>query len=333
MATGASEQDRSYDWNKMCSAPCVQGSNLTKIDETHFIIAGRTGIHSYNTLQNIWYKLCDTPNPTNWKTWNRCKIAYDASLHKIWILGNDLSVYDMQSKILIKYPIPLRWRFLTNSSLICINSELHIFDGQFHQIMMMDKDSKPNIIKCIDSFMDNRTKMRAQAIDLIYVKHIQDTDKASVSELLLFDPQRSQRIRKYSFSTQEWTKLNIALSYMDSCCCLMSKEERYIIIMGGWYLRKVNEIFIFDINMMKIYLSDVQLPFIGDLKAVIMEYKYENDLLIHGFVKRETQKCDLRLALEVINLIKIWHTTEYVHVMNCTSGHWKINLNEIFHIL
>ena len=76
-----------------------------------------------------------------------------------------------------------------------------------------------------------------------------------------------------------------------------------------------------------------------ECEAVKMEDEEQNDLLVHGFLRKSMKKSKMNIPFALINLITIWHSIEYVHVMsNAMSdyedenkfNHWKINVDKIF---
>ena len=106
---------------------------------------------------------------------------------------------------------------------------------------------------------------------------------------------------------------------------VITSDERFIIILGGyggrdkWWL---DSIFILDLYTMKFSKSDIRLPFSQECEAIIMENKYENDLLVHGFIKKEINKIrdyNLYIPFALISLICIWHSIEYIHAIKVTS--------------
>ena len=64
------------------------------------------------------------------------------------------------------------------------------------------------------------------------------------------------------------------------------------------------------------------MPFKGYCKAIVMENKNENELLINEY--------NMSIPVALIGLIEIWHSFEYVHVIKYDDGcHWKINVDKI----
>ena len=65
-------------------------------------------------------------------------------------------------------------------------------------------------------------------------------------------------------------------------------------------------------------------------RAIIMENKQENDLLVHGFVRNKMEKYNINIPFALIGLFAIWNLTEYVHVIGSVyEHHCKINVDKI----
>ena len=56
-----------------------------------------------------------------------------------------------------------------------------------------------------------------------------------------------------------------------------------------------------------------------------MENKNENDLLVYGFIRNEVNVFNINMPLALMSLVGLWHSIEYVHVINKKGYHWKID--------
>ena len=142
-------------------------------------------------------------------------------------------------------------------------------------------------------------------------------------------------IYQYTMPTHKWTKLEIKLPMsLYDFIVVITKDEKYAIIMGGhdaWH--KSNRIFMFDLDTMSFIESRTKLPFRGECKAVLMSNDEENDLLIHGFIRREKNTYNMIIPSELIHLIGIRYSNEWVHVISRSKGyHWKLNVDTLFEI-
>ena len=124
---------------------------------------------------------------------------------------------------------------------------------------------------------------------------------------------------------------------MNNMGCDVTRDDRYILIAGGIdtpppRLRQIeyNDIFVLDLNTMEFKESGIKLPFEGgNCHTLIMENKKENDLLVHGFVRDISKKCNLNISFALKTGIAVFHPREYVHILDRNGSHWKINLEEI----
>ena len=78
-----------------------------------------------------------------------------------------------------------------------------------------------------------------------------------------------------------------------------------------------------DLNLMKMFKCNIGFPFNRISRAIIMDEYEENELLIHGFIKMESDKYDIDIPLEIMSLMVLWYSIEYMHVINERGRHWK----------
>ena len=76
----------------------------------------------------------------------------------------------------------------------------------------------------------------------------------------------------------------------------------------------------------------MRLPFEGKCYAIMMENKQENDLFVHGFVRKEMETYNMNIPFALISLIAIWHPMECIHVISEYGKHWKVNVDHILRL-
>ena len=139
------------------------------------------------------------------------------------------------------------------------------------------------------------------------------------------------RIYRYCIRSRIWKKLDTKLPHpMHKFGYVMTKGERYIIIMGGTgFTYYQDRIFVARLSCLKFFESQIKLPFEGRCKAIIMENNQKKDLLMHGFIRKEMVKNNILIPSSLIDLFITWHSLEYVHVFNNEGNHWKIQVVDI----
>ena len=316
-----------FGWISLRRVPSVSTtfSNLIKIDNSCFICLD-DGILSFDVTKDEWSKLDTKHVRLPAAAWYDAS-AYNPNTKQIYILESKLmKIYDMETMQLSGYPCN------EQGSLIYANSICHHIGGPRSNIHQIWNDESKQFQQ-VHEFKEYATGITS--FGLIYDKKRKD--------LLLFGgcdwfvPQTLNDIHRYSMITSTWTKLRVKLPYkLKHFGCVITKDQEYIIILGGYYAKggggisANDQIFVLSMNCMKFRESQIRLPFEGSCKAFIMENKQENELLVHGFVKKEMKKYDINIPFALISFIVIWHSIEYVHVINIDGYHWKINIDKIF---
>ena len=143
----------------------------------------------------------------------------------------------------------------------------------------------------------------------------------------------SNIIYKYNINNKRWYKLSTLLPFnLNGFGYDCTISEQYIIIFGGVkYIQDKNgsnNIYIFNIKTESIKKIDLKCPEKGQHRAIIMHDKYENSLLVSGFI-RIYQHLVL-IPKDLMRYIENWHLNEYVFLMNAESNtHWKIKTSHI----
>ena len=74
----------------------------------------------------------------------------------------------------------------------------------------------------------------------------------------------------------------------------------------------------------------MRLPFKWTCKAIMMEDKEASDLLVHGFVRKDMNECNINIPFALISLMTVWYgLMQYIHVLHIKGNHWKINVDKI----
>ena len=332
--------ENKFGWISLPPHPsiCPMMTNLMEIDNSRFICLDE-GILSFDVTKNEWSKLDMKDVKLPDASWNSVS-SYNTNTKQIYILpsdGDSMSIYDMATNKLSNYPCNNE-----QGSLICVNSVCHNIGGwqsNYHKIWNDENKQFEQV---------HEFKEYPQGITSFGLIH----DKKR-ENLLLFggfessiNGGRLDDIHKYSLGTRIWTKLAVKLPHkLNLFGSVITKDQQYIIILGGYAnidaridsndlgVRRdedFNHILILELRTMRFRESAIKLPFSGVTKAIIMNKKEENELLIHGYVKQNMNKFNTTMPFVLIKMMTIWHVTEFIHVINIQKKHWKINIDKIF---
>ena len=311
-------------------------SNLAKINTEEFVILQPLkkciSVHTFNIKQQKWSQF-RTNKTEDWPL-GMGYICYNHETKQIYATTNELLlVIDMTTK---------RISATHRSELITPNSKLSIIDGLCHVFFGDDgahyilDDDKMSSFKLVDQVRNAYENFNG--FGLIYRK--------KWGEVLVFGGHETNEemygrklsdIYKYSLINNLWSMLDVDLLPFDMnrFGYVMTKDERYVIIMGGntdKWPQKDNMIFIADLDERVLRKSEMTLPFEGECEAILMGNKEENDLLVHGFVKNVMKLngngYQMNVPFALISLIAVWHSVEYIHVIQYSS-HVKIKLDMI----
>ena len=155
---------------------------------------------------------------------------------------------------------------------------------------------------------------------------------------------------EYDIKQNIWFKLGIERPIELGSCydIVVTRDERYIICLGGLkqeedYNIIVNDdIWVVDTNTIDDHESGVfrrskmRLPQPGKCKAVIVNNRYDDELLVFGYFRNNHDYKDF--PEELVRLMVEWMSIEYIHVFmrNAESNkrerdylHWKISVDLI----
>ena len=300
-------------------------------------------------------------------TWNECEIdettmhlisdldgcppsvCYDMQSKQLYLLNlnekyGKMMIFDMEEKKINQYECP---EFSSSANAICMDGVCHIIGG--HDRRELRFEGYNEIETNLHQIWNHETK-ESETIHTFdqYPNGFNQSGLIYISnqrELLLlggykhdydYSKFRLDTIYKYSLTNRKWTELDIKLPY-DLCDfgCVITKDQRHVIIMGGkatdddghQYMCMEN-IFILDVMKMTIGESKITLPF-NRCKAIIMENKIENELLVNGFIRKETDLGKMNIPIAIISLCAGFHVVEYIHILHYNGGHWKINVKKI----
>eukprot|EP01084_Bolivina_argentea_P315340 546305_1 len=360
---------------------CITYSNLVSINNDEFIVVHNDNIYKYNIHTNKWNLWIKNVLNVNCL---QCNIAYDAKTKYIYTTSdsgiNIINTNSTQSQTKSVPNMALVPCENTHPSLMVIDSICHIVGpslNNFHSFW----NNKTNKIEVVNAFTQpivdelfnthhNKKYTNMEATDklcefgLVYASKTKEIYCIGGGLRIIDWGVRFREIYhsilKYSIQNDEWTELDIALPHkqMEHFGCVITKDERYIILLGGCMGEQMDEeydeceyietdvIYVFDLQTLTLSKSKIKIPFLLDDEpfeigpkiysmterylSVLTENVFENNLLIHGLLKQAMKLNGFYMPMALINVISLYHTFEYIHVINSYDGqHWKINVDKI----
>ena len=322
-------------WLKITKPTSSSCSPAVKIDCNHFIVAtgkSKITLRKYNVKHRKW-NVCKISDLKNIKELPK-QLAYDSRSKCIYFIVEKeiIQINENENKIR-RYPVEAfkyrryqagrpwsRYIRIDDSSfkgIIAANGKCHIMwtgDEYYHYIL--DDEQVTHTI-----FPFNFPHQECQ---LFYISH----------RKAVYLMGRPLSFHKYCDLTQKWNKIDVTLHLngnndfeekLKGFSVAVTSNEKYVIIFTQ------RDIFVMDINLMSIYMSKQKMPFQANFNAVIMDYKTDTDLLVHGFVRNEMKMHRMNIPFALISLIGVWSLIEYAHIIaqNDFNDHYKINVDKI----
>eukprot|EP01084_Bolivina_argentea_P041508 76609_1 len=359
-----------YGWISLVCAdfPILPASNLIPINKTEFAIATEFsfyppfgGIYKYNTRINKWNILMEYPSNIPFAKGCSFSLTFNAITNELFLYGTQIephSKHALLAKIDItqmKYNlilIPRNYSIPIEASAVIINKQYHVIGGQgrhnsTHSILNIENN------KCINGNYRFRSAFklwRSGAIPygLIAVK--------SQNKLIAFGDcaPKSRRYKnsadeiwEYCIDSKNWNVMNSVKlpCEMINFGYILTSDEKYILIFGGVCTtekelidfgvsvrKRLDSIYILDLETLIFYISDIGCPMVGDFDTVLMSSVCMNGAvdLVNGYIKRIEN--NIWIPLDIVNLISFYCRNEYVHLMQrkeIFAKHWKICIDDI----
>ena len=164
----------------------------------------------------------------------------------------------------------------------------------------------------------------------------------------------NEDIMEYDLRSNKWTRTSQFFTpRCHSFGCSVNKCG-FVIICGGTvatdmdYVNNIHgiereihqrSIFVAPAHNLKFTEIDIELPKSGPSESIIMEHTYDNQILVHGFVREASRSLNLTVPFALISLINTWHSLEFLYTfirVGDSMGQysakwelWKISLKRI----
>ena len=257
-------------WKSLASAPFNNSGfikSVIKLSSSQFAVISGEFMQSYDIKTNTWTlfnhlqcSLACKYITSNLQTQRIIITGYDSTHRKLMI--NTINIKDNTQRT-YESDIPLT----ECAGIISVNSDVHIFTLEAkHYIWNMDT-CKSQFVHQFDEYSGGLS-----SFGLVYVASKQDLLLLGGFERISHD--RIDDIHRYCLLTGKWTKLCVKLPYkMNHFGCVITKEQRYISVLGGITGMATDDIFVFDSTRMETNKSKIKLPFKGLNKAIITRFE------------------------------------------------------------
>ena len=293
-------------------------SNTVKIDND-FMVVAKNFIHRYNTQNKTWTSTKFTNNEPLVQN-----ISYDHITKRLYILdirSRSVIIHDMNTNQCQEFP------FVTscNPRSIFCNGKLHVIGGQLSDLHGVWNEEK----QCIDTVHNFTNHPRGiMSFSLAWIKSRQEI--AMVGGVDNETGEGLREVRKYS--AQGWLTSSIKLPegrYNHGI--VTTQNGKFMIVLGGSVgLYDTNKIFIVDTTTGEYRTSEAKLPFYGPCTGTIMFDKSKNELLVHGWIRKEVDELRINFPFTLTSLAVSWHKKDYLHVLTKKDGrHYKIRMDKI----
>eukprot|EP01084_Bolivina_argentea_P091570 164827_1 len=224
-----------------------------------------------------------------------------------------------------------------NASMI-INNQFHIFNNNKH--MIWNNTFNKFILQS-----NTPNDLNAWGCGIIHISSKKCLLKLGGMTDVMNDAIDS--IYCYDLINKIWTKLHLTLPKpLKFVKCVLTNDEKYIIIMGGRTINSDLNKDIFVMNTMKMsikkskitlkdemFQSTFLIPAENDLHINILSNKTIDELLSHGFIRNTWEEKHFENIMYIpyylIQIITQYYNNEYLHVMECKAKRWKIKLDDI----
>ena len=249
-------------------------------------------------------------------------------------LNSIFYVYTKTGKLLSHNILTKQWKILhgfgANSSheacSIIIGKNYHIFTVHTH--FMWNQEQQKLYQLSGSNTLTNDTLENGITFYL-------DNEKKCV----IVDGNNANIMYSCSIKDYKWKKHQLHLPTYNSFGCILSIDQRYILIFGGKTnnKNKSDAIWIINTNTFSVQKSIAKCPKSGEFFACLMGN--EVDLVIDGFIRycwRSKQFIDRNIrypSVDVSRIIKAYYGTGSVHLFCRNIGnHWKMRLSDILPI-
>eukprot|EP01083_Nonionella_stella_P073114 197459_1 len=337
-SSSGSHLEMQHEWEALPACPYDQVSNIIQIDRNRFIVSPyhyslqkSSSLLEFNSVTLEWTVFAEYPEENFRASFH--SIAYDPDTNKLFMCGEALPMTTVDLNKMEYYcKTTAAFKTERTPAMMIIDGQCHVICGgdNRHHLVWDDETQKYESLHLFEEYKKGLYNM-----GWVYV--------SSESEILMFggfdhgSQKRYNAVIRYSLKHNKWSS-GIAMlpgvDGMDSFGCILTVDQRYVIICGGFADRDwIKTIYVLDLSTMQFYESGVKCPQRGEYHGVLMDNK--DKLIATGCLRMWQQKDDLALPLDLMELmIQYYVECYYLYLLNRGSGkHFRIDVNCILRCL
>ena len=304
--------------------------DVLKMNDHEFVLVPRpekqttfNGLFKYKIHQNLWSEFIEYPQDIEGYIHSA---TFNKSQNKIYLFKSDMiHILNINQMEWNKVDIKMRhFPVITNQ-----NGVHHIIGGwNSSKHMTLSADCKT-----LENIYDFRQYQGIRCGSLLYVSSKKLL--VSIGGLNRFD---RIGIWIYSIESNEWQKLNNIAYDFDCVSAVLSSDQSYIVIAGGWNENKnpSNSVHILDVRNDEFKLKKCRIcaPYKGPCRLAITG-GITDEILVIGWIKKIFRSLEFKTLqlppIYIMQMIANWYNQEIVHYFHTTpnSKHHTIKMRDI----
>ena len=313
-------------WQTCASNPNSFLSNLVAINAYEFIVLKEFELMKYNTRKNEWnsYLKVSKELPIDSST-----ICLHSNNKLLYFVGFDcITKLNIETNEHEKIMVP--WD--GSAKFVLVDNDIHFIGGYPNQhSVLRENATKPVILYTYNhaQMLNDHHSIYSEQRKVIYTMGGNNENDTSLETIHMYDIKANKN---------ELLDLKIPDSGRERFGCIMTDDERYMIIFGGYeYEYTKDEIYIFDMDKMTVRESDVVCPEEGSYNAILMNDHERTSIIVNGYIRCMVNQID---GIEfpnddIITLINKWLSNYHEMVYLIERGWrkrnrmWKLPLSTI----
>ena len=322
-------------WQSLSPYPDIYSTNLASLNSTEFICGAfvpakqEQRILKYNTLQNEWTEYLQLPGKSSF-------YAYPLCLHRkhniLYIgVGHDRLVkFNIDTNEYKEIHLPDN---IGVGQSLLIDDDIHLIGGykNTHSILQQNQTKSKMLSRYCDQLGScNNHTIYSSKTDTIY------TFGGGYNYA---DRSISNTIYSYNIGTNKHKSIDLKMpEALAGFGSIMTKDGKFVITFGGYNGRKkVDDIYIFDMEKMNVRKSSIVCPKTSDYYAILMIDYTKQIMIVYGYIRWSLKQIDRIISFpcnDIINLIVKWYAEEMIYLQERYGSYmqkslWRISLSKI----
>ena len=272
-------------------------------------------VSQFDTRTRKWNQYCKIPNITL----RSRMVGFDSEKKALYIpvYVNHIFRFIIDTKQSKKILIPTDIT-VGDNFLLPIDGDIHFIGGNpANHFLFKQNQPEPALSHLCtygdDAVIQNSHSIYSRQKKIIYTVGGCDEDEEPLDS-----------IYSYNLKTKEQTKLDLKIpgDGREMFGCTMTKNERYIIIFGGWTaFIDHDEIYVLDMEEFTVRKSNIACPKKAGCHVILMDDYTESKVIVNGFIRLIVKQCtDMEFPCDdIILLIMKWVNEEMVYWLSKCS--------------